>query len=434
MPDKPNILFIFTDQQNASMMGCSGNPHVQTPAMDSLARDGMRFSRAYCTNPVCVPSRFSLMTGRMPSAMGLRDNTAGEIPPIDPAIIQNGLGHLLREAGYRTVYGGKQHLPRMNAEMLGFEYIEKDERDGLAETCSAFLNEEHTRPWAMVASFVNPHDICYMAIRSFGKDERKGRQLDSGQTELRTLDEALTDPIRDDDPPLPENAQIQEDEPAGVRAILEQKKFKQHARTAWGEKEWLDHRRAYARLTEIVDAQIGRVLAALEASGQADNTVVIFSSDHGDMDGSHRMEHKTAFYEECCRIPFVVRWPGQVESGTVNETLISNGLDLVPTLCGIAERPVPADLPGRSLLPLLKGEASEIGREYVPIESEFGYAVWTEDYGYARYDLPGNSEQLYDLKGDAGQMRNAVNDPSKWDVLVEMRGIFDREYRINQTD
>ena len=111
MDDKPNILFILTDQQNATMLSCAGNRHVRTPAMDSIAERGTRFERAYCMNPVCVPSRFSLFTGRRGSDIGLLNNNDAHINEIPATIQENALGWQMRRAGYRTAYGGKTHFP-----------------------------------------------------------------------------------------------------------------------------------------------------------------------------------------------------------------------------------------------------------------------------------------------------------------------------------
>lgn len=121
MKEHPNILVILTDQQHASMMSCAGNRYLHTPAMDSLAARGMRFERTYCTDPVCVPSRFSLMTGRMPSAIGMRSNDESQVESIPPRILQSGLGWLMRSGGYEAVYAGKVHLPKMTAQDLGFD-------------------------------------------------------------------------------------------------------------------------------------------------------------------------------------------------------------------------------------------------------------------------------------------------------------------------
>ena len=136
---KPNILFIITDQQHAGMMSCAGNRWVNTKAMDSLARDGVRFEQAYCANPVCVPSRVAMITGRMPSAFGMETNQKVKIPA---EVRGTSLGSVFREAGYETAYGGKVHVPH-GIEVYGFDVISQDHRGGLSEACAEFLRRPH---------------------------------------------------------------------------------------------------------------------------------------------------------------------------------------------------------------------------------------------------------------------------------------------------
>ncbi len=440
---RPNILYIFTDQQSATMMSCAGNPYLETPAMDSLAAEGVRFERAYCTNPVCLPSRFSMMTGRMPGVIDVRSNDHRHVDVIPDEILNSGLGWLLRNAGYDTAYGGKVHLPRMTPEDIGFDVITRDERDGLAEACASYIREDRDKPFLLVASFINPHDICYMAIRDFAEAEVQKRIVARGQVPAARLDEALQTPdgvsremfFETLCPPLPENFEPQKDEPEAIRELQAQRPFKRSARARWSEKQWRMHRWAYCRLTERVDAQIGRVLDALRESGKAKNTVVIFTSDHGDMDGAHRMEHKTAFYEEACRIPLIVSQPGTTSAGTVDEThLVSNGLDLIPTLCDYAGIKSPAglepplDLRGRSFRPLAQGLQPTEWREVLPIEGEFGRALVTDRYKYALYDRGEHREQLMDLEARPLEMRNAAHDADKQTVLDQLRAAYLRHH------
>lgn len=437
MSDRPNILFVMTDQQGASMMRCAGNRWLDTPAMDRLASDGIRFERAYCTDPVCVPSRFSLMTGRMPSEIGLRGSVTTDLDPIPRHIVETGAGRRLRAAGYETMYAGKQHLPCMTAEDIGFNVLTHDERDGLADACAGYLREYRAgKPFFLVASFVNPHDICYLAIRAFARTEAERERIARSKLPLTALDEALACPAGMDEetfladvcPPLPPNVEPQENEPEAIRRFLEQRPFKKNARDHWRDRDWRLHRWAYCRLTERVDRQIGRVLDALYESGRSRDTIVIFSSDHGDMDGAHRMEHKTAFYEEACRVPFTIAGPG-VRRGTVDmRHLVSNGLDLVPTLCDYAGLPAPADLKGRSLRPLAESESCSSWREDLALESEIGRMVMTDRYKYMQYDAGKNREQLMDLENDPHETRNALLDPVLEDVLREHRERFARHF------
>lgn len=427
---RPNILFIFTDQQNATMINCAGNAYLKTPAMDSLAETGVRFDRAYCTNPVCLPSRFSLMTGRMPSEINVRSNNAAHVTAIPDNIARTGLGWLFRQAGYDTAYGGKIHLPKMRPPDIGFDYITDDERDGLAQTCADYIKQPRSQPFLLVASFINPHDICYLSIRDLSPNNPL---LKNAQVELATLDRALALPenVRVEDffsrvcPPLPPNFEPQQSEPEAIRMILAQRPFKKRARDQWTEKQWRMHRWAYVRLTEMVDKQIGLVLHALRASGQEENTLVIFTSDHGDTDSAHRMEHKTTLYEEACRVPMIMSQPGVTPPGEVNHThLVSNGLDLVPTLCDYAGIQIPNGLSGLSLRPLTEGRQPDSWRTSLHLESEFGRMIVTTRYKYMLYDQGADREQLIDLQSDPGEMRNASRDAENKAALLEHRKIF----------
>jgi len=415
------------------MLSCAGNDYVETPAMDALAAEGVRFERAYCTNPVCVPSRFSLMTGRMPSAIGLKSNERSHIPEIPDVIKRNGLGHLMRRAGYEAAYGGKVHLPKLCAEDIGFNVISTNERGQLADTCATFIRQDRDRPFFLVASFINPHDICYMTLVEHAQNEREKRLVERGELECETLQAALQRPQGVDEeaffaahcPSLPPNFEVQEEESEAVRQLLDRSPCRKKTREAWSERRWREHRWAYARLTERVDRQVGRVLDALRESGRMENTLVVFTSDHGDMDGAHRLASKIIPYEEVCRIPLIIRAPGQRRDGRVDRThLVSNGLDLLPTFCDWAGVEPPRDLVGRSLRPLVEGEFVGDWCEGLPVESEIGRAVVTDRFKYVVYDPGANREQFYDLECDPGETRNALHDPAFRQDLDSLRGSF----------
>jgi arylsulfatase A-like enzyme len=431
---QPNVLIIITDQQSARMMSATGNPYVDTPGMDRLAAEGVRFRRAYVTNPVCLPSRFSMLTGRMPSVIGARSNVTQHLDPVPAAIRQQAMGWRLRAAGYETVYGGKVHLPEgLDAAQAGFEVLTTDERDGLARAVIDYLTEAHEQPFALVASFINPHDICYMGIRDFASSELDQRLLANGQVELARLDRALERPAGVSDaeffahhaPPLPPNFEPQEDEPEAIRTLLHRRAFRWKARTQWSNERWREHRWAYARLTEMVDAQVGRVLDGLRSSDYADDTVVIFTSDHGDHDAAHRMEHKSVPYEEAANVPLIIRAPGGMRGHVDEEHLVSTGLDLLPTVCDYAGCTVPEDLEGRSLRPLVERPTVADWRADLVVESEIGPMVVTERYKYLRCDDGANAEQLYDLRADPYETRNVVDDPANRAILEQLRRRFE---------
>ena len=425
---KPNILFIITDQQSATMLSCAGNKWLKTPAMDSLMSKGMRFEKAYATNPVCSPSRFSLLTGHYPSAVGMRENAKSQgTEPFVPLA----MGHAFRAAGYECVYGGKVHLPGKLADITacGFDLLTRNERDELAQKAAAFLKQPHDKPFLLVASFINPHDICFQALMApaqqggAGKDNpavltmRQAEKLPPGVSEEKFYQTLC--------PPLPENFEPTEPEPKGIPAGLADRPFKPWIRKNWGENQWRLHRWTYCRLTELVDRQIGIVLEAFRAAGLEDNTIVIFTSDHGDMDASHRMEHKSWTYEQAARIPLMIQYPPVTKPGLVDtQHLVSNGLDLLPTLCDLAGVNPPPNLPGRSLKGLLGGEKGEeplSWRKDLMIQTQFSYCVTDGRYKYTLFDSAGPEELLCDLQADPGEMKNLAGRKEHSEVLQRMR-------------
>jgi len=163
--ERPNILFIMTDQQSATMMSCTGNAYLKTPSLDRLAASGMRFERAYSPNPVCVPSRTSMMTGYFPSVFGVSTNGDAKDAVIPENVLNNTMGKLMQRAGYNCVYGGKTHWAKgLDIESCGFENLTSNTREELAEKCASYLRNKPAEPFFMVASLINPHDICYVEI------------------------------------------------------------------------------------------------------------------------------------------------------------------------------------------------------------------------------------------------------------------------------
>jgi len=285
--ERPNILYIMTDQQHAGMMSCTGNKWLRTPHMDALAASGVRFELAYSGNPVCVPARTSMMTGRYPSHFGFGGNNAPRLPD---SVLPGALGNVFRAAGYRTAFGGKTHWPKpMTAESIGFEYITRDEREGLATACVEFLKSPQDRPFLLVASFINPHDICYMAIDAHSKGEGLPTALPKSVVEREYLGRAARMPAgvtREEFygrhcPPMPANAGATAGEPAAFSRLTG---FRRYVRAHWGEEDWRLHRWAYCRLTEGVDEQIGRVLGALRIEHRDLDAAIAALSSAGSSD------------------------------------------------------------------------------------------------------------------------------------------------------
>jgi len=432
--NRSNILFIMTDQQHAGMMSCTGNIWLKTPAMDRLAASGIRFERAFASNPVCVPSRFSLQMGLMPSAIGMGRNEDSGQAAVTETMVRQSLGRLFRDAGYETLYGGKVHLPgkMKGIENLGYRNLTRDSRQGLADACAEFLRGRHEKPFLLFASFINPHDICYMAINDFN---RANGQAPIGNVDSKTCEVVLDRARKASDisafvetncSPLPANHAVPEAEPECITLnYVNARPFRAHIRKNWTADQWRLHHWAYCRLTEMVDRQIVTVLDALRDAGLEDNTLVVFTSDHGDMDSAHKMEHKSVLYEEAVRVPFIMSYKGRIPTGVVDDThLISNGLDLLPTLCDYAGITTPEGLPGRSLQPLAEGKDTKEWRDFVVAESQNGRMLRTKSYKYCIYDSGSHWEQLIDLENDPGEMKNLAEIENYKDVLDKHRRLL----------
>jgi len=418
-PKKPNILFIITDQQHAGMMSCAGNKWLKTPAMDSLAQDGIRFERAYCSNPVCSPSRTSMATGVMPCRLGASNNsTSMRIKQLPAEVDDNSMGKIMKRAGYDTFYGGKVHMCKSLAPgNAGYDEYFRNERALLPAACLKFIRKKRDKPFFAVASFINPHDICFAHRARNGRDTHNVLKLHKTASSL-PLDKL---------PPLPENYSIQQNEPAAIEAHLSSKAITPAItmRKEYDEKAWRINRWIYCRLTEKVDKHIGVILHGLKNAGLEDNTLVIFTSDHGNMDASHRLASKSLFYEESAGVPLLLKCKGRITPGRTNRKhLVSTGLDILPTICDYAGVKKPAHLLGKSLRPLAEGKRVEKWRTCVASENHYTRMIRSERYKYCAFDDRNSKESLVDMDSDPGEMRNLVDDPKYQDVLVEHRRLL----------
>jgi len=427
MDHRPNVLFVTTDQQHSRMMSCAGEPDVSTPNLDKLAASGTRFDLAYSPNPVCVPCRYSWLTGVMPHKFeGMEDNFKGrrnDMPVIRECIDTPSLGWLFRDAGYETVLGGKMHVEgpynyqKEDEEKFGFTHLISNNREELVTACADFLKRPHETPVFLWASFDNPHDIC-----SFR------RQMD--EFIQRTPAESL--------PPLPANFEPTRDETEWMEGFRkgtlgEEDEFELglnrsygQAAQEWDELTWRYYRAFYRHYVEVADAQIGGVLDALRESGLEDNTVVIFTSDHGDHDGAHQLAMKRSFYEESAHVPFIISGQGARPVVVDSQHLINTGLDLIPTLCDYARIEVPSSLKGRSLRPIANGESCSNWPEFAVSQTVGGRMIRTKRYKYNLYSHTKSEEQLFDVQNDPGETQNLASDPNYAEELAKHRSILSK--------
>ena len=423
-PGKPNVLIITTDQQFAESASYRiGTKYIHTPNMDSLAATGMVFTRAYCANPLCVPSRASMFTGRYPTETGVMDNGDRTKVHLDPLKFPL-MGKMFHDAGYRTGYFGKWHLPLLEkqVEQHGFIEFETPLDDPLTSAnVVKFLRSKHDAPFLLMASFLNPHNIAEWS---------RGQKLPLGEVGIP--------PPLNQLPPLRPNHEPQAGEPDIVGLVRRSyQAAPMFPVSNFDETKWRQYVWAYYRMIEKVDREIGSVLQGLRETGLDKNTLVVLSADHGDCLGSHRWNQKTILYEEATRIPFVMSYPGVVKAGTADR-LVNTGIDLIPTICDYAGIAVPKELPGLSLKETANGKKGADPRPYVvvsdrliqgaPIEGRLptpdGRMLRGQRYKYCAYSEGKLRESLVDVEKDPGEMTNLAVDKRFSKILIEHRAML----------
>jgi arylsulfatase A-like enzyme len=411
----PNVLFLMTDQQTISALGCSGNPDVKTPNLDALAARGVRFEKSYCTYPLCCPGRASLFTSRMPHELGILGNFGAELSKKHVPT----MGELFRAAGYETAYAGKWHLytyypgfnpksqkipgfdvlplgraPHANVALTGYGL----EVDPLTTAAGVkFLRQPHDKPFLLVFSILNPHDIY-----SYPDTAALRQLLPADESKL---------------PPARPNWRDTGKEPSDLL-----KHAAQHP--DWTERQWREYLWVYYRLVEKADADLGQAIDALQEAGLAANTVIVFTADHGEMMGAHQMVRKQILYDEADTVPFIVAPPGA--KAAVDKAHLVSGLDLLPTLLDYAGIAAPVSLEGRSLRPLIEGKTVP-WREFVVSETNSAAVarmLRTDRYKYIFYAEGDHREQFFDLQSDPLEMMDLIADSSLSAEIARHRALL----------
>ncbi|HUY23540.1 MAG TPA: sulfatase-like hydrolase/transferase [Acidimicrobiales bacterium] len=415
---RPNILLVVSDQerQRSWLPGS-----VRLPWRERLIAEGLEFTRYFTHSSPCSPSRASLFTGRYLPGHGVVDNVImPEHVELDPAVPT--LGSLLRGAGYRSSYIGKWHLSQSaqpDMEAYGFADWDGNDRHfmGWAGTGVHFdpviaSNAAHwlranaaptdgadAPPWFLTVALVNPHDVMWFPVDQPGYEERHPE-------EVASIRGVLESAAWKEDDPLPvyrkDYDEVLESLPANFHDDLHTKP-EAHRQWRWDQqhglwgyidpsdtKAWLRHLDYYVELQRLADESLGTVLGALEESGAWDDTIVIFTSDHGDMCGSHGLRSKGPFvYDEIMRVPLYVRAPGLTRAGSTTEALATH-VDLASTICalagvgpGVAEGP--AGLQGADLSPVLADPTSSV-RDHVLFAQD---SAQTRNLNAVRYALRG---------------------------------------------
>jgi len=408
---RPNILLIFSDQQHWQALGCMDS-FFDTPHLDALARAGTVFENSFCTTPQCSPSRSSLLTGFYPSKTGVMGNVgaAGGKP-----LAQATLASELKSKGYRTGYFGKWHLGNQPIATRGWDESNLRINDASAESKAvAFLKESarSAQPFALFVSINNPHDIYNF----------KRHKPDPAEQEI----------------PLPPSWHQETfgDKPRVHKEFM----LEDQGKAIWGKERsvWEQYRDCYRVKTRLYDSNVGSILNELKQQGLWDNTIIIATSDHGDMDTNHRLIFKGPFmYEHMVRVPLIVRAPHQFGGiGARRHTHMDVvNVDIAPTireLCGLEQ----IECDGVSLGPILTGSSGRKNREFV-IGQYFSKQRWvnpirmirTPEFKFNRYVYHG--EELYDLKNDPHELKNLARDRKYAEVKKDMSQALDRWIKEN---
>lgn len=437
--ERPNVLFIASDDMNNNL-GCYGHPIIKTPNLDKLASRGVRFDRAYCQYPVCGPSRCSLLTGLRPDSTHIFENNIAVREKLPDVVT---LPQLFKNSGWRSVRAGKMY----HMDVPGSVGTNKwDDPPSWDVAISPPGSEQHTKGEGRNITQGKRAAWQYVAFSGDGKD-----QADEKATEiaLDTLESNRNRPwflglgyLR---PHLPHVAparffdlyplsQIKpvfnpaddlDDIPAASEIAINTRARDMGGMNEQDKKEAI---RAYYASVSYMDWQVGRVLDALEKTGQARRTIVVFWGDHGWHLGEHYRWHKRSLFEESMRAPLIIAAPGAKGNGKGCQSLVEF-VDIYPTLADLAGLTAPANLEGQSMKPLLDNPArrwkSAVFSVVTAPNDIMGRAAVNERYRYIRWTGPQPDEELYDRQTDPREFTNLARKPEHRKTLAMMRAVLD---------
>jgi len=442
---RPNLLYIHSDQHNPFVTGCYGDPLVSTPQLDQLAASGAIFDAAYCTSPICVPSRMSMLTGLHPYQHQTWTNRH-----ILPSSIPT-FAHALGAVGYRSFLAGRMHVRGPDqlhgyADRLVGDHMPNHLGGPMAEMGILRGTETPVRKTlatsgpGQVAYQLHDEEVAAAAVNfldQVGREQRAGLPPEPFSL---TVGFMLPHPHYVPRQAAYERYRSRITLPRKPRSFdAERHPYLRRWRThtdseTVSEAEALNTRAAYWALVSEVDTMVGQILAALHANDLAQNTLIIYTSDHGDMMGEHGLWWKHLFYEESIRIPLIMAWPGVITPGVRSDRVVS-ALDVSATILDALDAPALPHSPGRSLLGLVAEHAPGAGRGTATWE-DIAFAEYCED----QYSPPGGAyqrmvrsgrwklidydqdpPQLFDLMADPDELVDRAADPACASILVALR-------------
>ncbi|MCE9565682.1 MAG: sulfatase [Planctomycetes bacterium] len=442
--DKPNIVFILADDMRWDMMGCAGNPIIKTPHIDGIAKDGVRFENMFVTTAICAASRASILTGLYERTHRYTFGTK----PITAEHIRTSYPVSLRMAGYRTGFVGKfgVGVPKGAAKEMFDSFVpldrtpywkkqpdgtEKHLTDIEGERAIEFINaSKASEPFCLSVSFNAPHAEDNDPKQYFWQKEVDDLYRDT----KFTLPKTMTSEMFDSHPDFLKNTESR------VRFKWRFDEAEKYQRMVAG----------YYRMISGVDLVVGRLRAALKEKGIAENTIIVFTADNGYFLGERGFADKWYIYEHSIRVPLLVFDPRASKElrGRVVSQMALN-VDIAPTLLQLSGTPIPKEVQGHSLVPLLKGDAPKDWRTDFFYEHLFerknipkSEGVRNERYSYVRwFEQKPLVEELYDHVADFDEVKNLIADPKYAEVrdtlrkrTTELRDQYGGPYRPNPAD
>lgn len=441
---QPNILFLLTDYHRFDALGCHGAPTCRTPAIDEIASTGMRFTNAYTPTALCSPARGSLLTGLYPHHHGQLANTTDFNSVFDTQILdKTGYPELMRDAGYDVSYVGKWDLPREgDTEHWGFNqwHSYKDWLDGLRGEGSDhdFARDEVQRlEWGPGAPFCGRSTLPADKMRDAWTARMVTELLEShaGSDRPFMVFSGFWGPHFPYAVPAPYDTMYDPadvarwgnfDEPFTNKPLIQQKELLRWNCSHLTWPDWQKVIATYWGYCTFIDDQIRKILDCLKATHLADNTIIIYSTDHGAMLGSHRLFNLGMhMYDETYHIPLVVSWPGVTRRASVCDSFVSL-VDLMPTILEMGGAQVPREIDGRSLGGFLRGDAVEgwpddVYAEFHGYESALCTSRMVRTKSWKYIYNPCSHDELYDMASDPFELNNVANQLAYKHVLRRMK-------------
>jgi len=434
---RPNILFIAVDDLNDWVGHLGGHPQAKTPSIDRLARKGVTFTKAYCSAPLCNPSRISLLTGIEPSKSGVYGNGEKFREKLPNATT---LMQYLRQFGYTAKGGGKIfHGANRSGDEASWDFYFKAARSRMNPIRSDKLPPDAWAPWGPVIN--NDTDlidtkVVNWTISELGKKHEKPFFLACGFTkphlpwyvpkkyfDLHPLDKIILPKVLDDD---------RDDLPAfgkklarEVHDVSDARNFARHGEDhdmVLKHKQWPRAVQSYLATISYVDAQVGRLMNALESSIYAKNTIVVLWGDHGWHLGEKQHWRKHALWETTTRTPLIIDTPSSTDADGKQSSRPVSLIDLYPTIVELCNLPTRSGLDGKSIVPLLKNPNQDWQR---PVLSTFGkdnHAVRTERWRYIQYHNGG--KELYDHESDPNEWINLAGLPRQKAIIQHLQSVI----------